>query len=649
MNLKYPNLFSPIKIGNITYKNRIFSAPISLQELSPELTLTQENIAFFELRAKGGAANVTVGVANVLDTGRGHTKELALDNPLIMPSLTHCARTIRRHGSIPSIELCHAGMFAGLPNLENPHPTNIPYGPLYEVAADGTVVRPWDEGMIMELVEAFANGARLVKTAGFEMLMVHAAHGWLLSQFISPTNTRCDQFGGSFENRMRFPVMVLKAIREAVGPGFPIEFRMNAVELFEEGHGLDEAIEIAKYVQEYVDIIHVSAGNQKIGETFVRTHPDMFLPHGVNVEYAAAIKKHVNIPVAVVGAITDPDLCEEIIASGKADIVEMARGLMADPFLPQKAMEGRDQDIRKCMRCHVCFDTIIMTRDTACALNPVIGEEELYFSPPAAPAKLKKVLVAGGGPGGMQAAITAAERGHNVILCEATDKLGGQILCEAHVDFKKNYFEFGQWLIHQLEQLDNVEIRLNTRVDAKLVDEIKPDALICALGSDPLVLDIPGIDDERVIYAAELAKENPNIGQKVVVIGAGLVGCESAIHFLREKKDVTLIECRDDFAVDANAFHKMALNINLRDGADIRLNTTVKAITKAGVVAVDQDGNEVVFPADTIFCAAGMKSKSEDVEALRGSVMEFWPIGDCVKPGKVQTAIQHGYYAALDL
>ncbi len=208
----------------------------------------------------------------------------------------------------------------------------------------------------------------------------------------------------------------------------------------------------------------------------------MFYPHGLNAELAAEVKKNVHIPVAVVGAISDPEKAEEIIASGKADVVEMARALIVDPFFPTKVKEGRDEDIRKCMRCHVCFDTIINTRDTACALNPVIGEEELYFSPPAPPAKLKKVLIAGGGPGGMQAALSAAERGHEVILCEASSKLGGQILCEAHVDFKKNYYGFSQWLIHQLKKHDNVEIRLDTKVDSKLVEEIMPDSLICAIG-----------------------------------------------------------------------------------------------------------------------------------------------------------------------
>ncbi|SHO54602.1 NAD(P)/FAD-dependent oxidoreductase [Vibrio quintilis] len=649
MKLKYPHLFKPIQIGNITFKNRLFSAPVSLQELSSECFLSQENIAFFELRAKGGAANVTIGEAIVEETGRAHTKELRIDDPLILPSLTHAARSIRRHNSIPSIELAHGGKYAGIPNLENPHPKNRPYGPVHEFSENGTEVFQMEESMLIRLAESYKTAAARAKLAGFEMLMVHGAHGWLISQFLSPTNTRTDQYGGSFENRMRFPVMVLQAIREAVGPGFPIEFRMNALELYPEGHGLDEAIRVAKYIEPYVDILHISAGNQHIQETFVRTHPSMFLPHGVNAGLAAEIKKHVSIPVAVVGAITDPDLAEEIIASGQADIVALARGLMADPFLPQKAHEGRDQDIRKCMRCHDCMDTIIVTRDTACSINPVIGEEELYFSPPPLPRQSKKILVAGGGPGGMQAALTAAERNHQVILCEASSELGGQIRCEAHVDFKKNYYEFSKWLIHQVTQHENIEIRTNTKVDPQLVDTIAPDSLVCAIGAVPITPGIPGIDDPRVIYCTDMENEDLETGQRVVIIGAGLVGSETAVHFKRENKQVTLIEARDDFAVDANVFHKMALNIELREGIDVHLNTRVEAITPEGVVAIDQSGQKHVFPADTIFCAAGMRSLAEEREQLRESIIDFRPVGDCVQVGKVSAAVHHGHYAGIDI
>lgn len=651
MQLKYPNLFKPITIGNVTFKNRIFSAPISSIKISPEQTLTQENIAFFELRAKGGAATTTLGSANVVSSGSGHVQEIVLDNPAITFSLAHLSRSIKRHDSVPCIEFTHAGKYAGVPNLENPTPINKAYGPIDETI-NGTRVYQMNEQMLKDLAADYGKAAALAKKTGFEMINVHAGHGWLISQFLSPTNTRTDKYGGSFENRMRFPIMILESIREAVGPGFPLELRMNALEFYEQGHGLDEGIRIAKALQDYVEIIHVTVGNQEVPETYVRTHPDMFLPHGVNVELAAEIKKNVDIPVAVVGALTDPDKCEEIIRSGKADFVVMARALMADPFFPKKAKAGHDEDIVKCMRCFTCFDTALATRDTVCALNPVIGEEELYFSPPALPKKIKKVLVAGAGPGGMKAALTAAERGHKVTLCEASTHLGGQILYEKNVDFKKNYYEYAQCLIRQVEKNKNIEIKLNTKVDADFIEKTNPDALICAIGAKPIIPSIPGIDNENVVFCTELAKETPKIGNKVVIIGAGLVGTESAVHFLRENKDVTLIEARDDFAIDAPLFHKIGLAIELRkydSQFDLMLNTKVKAVTNEGVVAISKDGDELTIPAETVFCAVGMQSRSSEVEALSQSIIEFRAIGDCVRPGKAKTAIHHGYYAGLDL
>ena len=649
MKTKYTHLFTPIKIGNVTFRNRIFCPPRSLQELSPERTLRSEDIAFFELTAKGGAADVTVGCANVLASGRAHYKELEMDNPSIMAGLHHVARTIRRHGAIPSIELGHGGKYAGLPNLENPHPDHPAYGPIYEVN-NGTEVRQMDEGQIMEIVEAFGRSAAMIKSAGFEMVMIHGAHGWLIDQFLAPTNTREDKYGGCLENRLRFPIMILKAVREAVGPGFPIEFRMNASQDLPGGTDLEEAIKIAEGLQDYVDLFNISVGNQSNPECFVRTHPDMFRPHGLNVEMAAEIKKHVHVPVSTVGAISDLDLAEEYIASGKVDIVELARELMADPFMPTKAKEGRYEDIVKCMRCHYCFSTIIGPRDVACALNPVIGEEERYFCPPAPPKKLKKVLIAGAGVGGMQAALSAAERGHSVILCESSNQLGGMVLNEKHVDFKKNFYYFAHdYLPTQIKKNPNIEIRMNTKVDAALVEKIAPDSLICAIGATPIKPPLEGIEDERVIYATDLQRDDLAIGDRVVIIGGGLVGTESAVEFKNRGKKVAVIEMQNDYAIDANMFHKMALGIQVRDGIDMHVSTKVKAITKEGVVAVDKDGNEMVFPADTILCAVGLKSRSAEVEALRDMVTEFVPIGDCVTVGQARTAIHHGYYAGLDL
>lgn len=649
MEMKYPHLFSPLKIGNLTLRNRIICSPISLPELTAECFPTTEDIAFYEMRARGGAAVVTLGDCIVESaTGQSHEKQTHIDDPMVVPSLTTNSRNIKRHGALAAIELSHGGKFAGIPNLENPNAKSEAFGPMDEIV-NGYPVKQMPEEVILHLVQAYKTAAARARFAGYDIVVLHAGHGWLLSQFMSPTNQRKDQYGGSLENRLRFPILVAKAVREAIGPRMAIDFRMNFDELYEGGMHLDEAIRVAEIMQDYVDSLHISAGNQHVPNCFVRTHPSMFLPAGVNVEAAAEIRKHVRIPVIVVGGINDPAMAEEIIASGKADAVAMARTLIADPFWPQKAREGRDGDLVRCMHCFACMGSIIGLRDVVCALNPLAGRETEYEASRYPAPRSKRVLVAGGGPGGMYAAMTAARRGHTVTLCEASGALGGQILCEAHVDFKKDYYAFAQCLIRQVTEDPRITVRLNTPVTPELAEELKPDCLICAIGAAPIIPGIDGIDGPNVVFPTELRKEKPGIGQRVVIIGAGLVGCESAVHFRREGKQVTVVELRDDFAPDANAWHKMALGMELEDRICLRLGMAARRITPEGVVCINADGDEEFFPADTVFCAVGMRAPYSQVDALRNSAPEFRSIGDCNGPGKVQTAVAEGYYAAMDL
>ena len=638
-----------MKIGNLTLRNRIIASPMSLPELTAECFLTPEDIAFYEMRALGGAAVVTLGDCIVESaTGQSHAKQTHIDDPLVIPSLTTNARNIKRHGALAAIELSHGGKFAGIPNLENPEGKAEAFGPMDE-AINGFPVKQMPEEMILRLVEAYRTAADRARFAGYNIVVLHAGHGWLLSQFMSPTNQRKDQYGGCLENRLRFPIMVCKAVREAIGPRMAIDFRMNWDDLCEEGCHLDEACRIAEIMQDYVDSIHVSAGNQHIATSFVHTHPSMFLPAGPNVAAAAEIKKHVHIPVIVVGGINDPAMAEEIIASGKADAVAMARTLLADPFWPQKAREGRDCDIIKCMHCFACMGSIIGLRDIVCSFNPLAGREAEYAVNRMPALRSKTVLVAGGGPGGMFAAMTAAQRGHTVTLCEAGPELGGQILCEAHVDFKQDYFAFASYLIHQVTHDPRITVRLNTPVTPELVRELHPESLILAIGAKPIVPRLPGIDGGNVVFATELKKAQPNIGQRVVIIGAGLVGCETAVHLRREGKQVTVVEMRGDFAPDANAWHKMALGIELQNGIELHTGMAAKEITPEGLFCTGSDGKDVFFPADTVFCAVGMRADAAAVDQMRNLTPEFRAIGDCNGPGKVLDAVAAGYYAAIDL
>ncbi|MDU5262538.1 MAG: NADH:flavin oxidoreductase, partial [Clostridium celatum] len=407
MNKYYPHLGSSIKLAGRVFKNRMFGSPISNPDVGPDENMTKENIAFYSYRAKGGAASITIseGIVHTA-TGKSHTKHILLDNPMSLPSLTEAASAIHRHNCMASIELSHGGKFAG--NRSHTGGDGKSYGPVDEIGKDGTRVYEMPESLILEIAENFGKAAAMVKQAGFDMVLVHAGHGWLLNQFMSPaTNTRTDQWGGSFENRMRFPLLCIQKIREAVGPQFPIEFRMSGAEYTEGGYDINYGIKIAKAIDGKVDLIHVSAGVHENRNAFIITHPSMFIEHGCNLHLAAEIKKHVKTPVATIGGLNDPDMMEEIIASGKADIVEMGRQLMADPFFPEKALTGHKKDIVQCCRCFACFAAYLGTRTQVCALNPVIGRElEHQFA--FAPTTPKKVLIAGGGPGGMVAALQAS-------------------------------------------------------------------------------------------------------------------------------------------------------------------------------------------------------------------------------------------------
>ena len=418
MKRKFPHLCSPIMVGRVTFRNRMFSAPMGGTDITNDGCIGPKSTAFYELRGKGGAGAVTVSECMVHPKTDG-SHAYHLDTTILnsLASATYTADAIRRHGAIASLELSHSGMYAGTYMTDKSKQKSMhQWGADDTVRADGVKVKALTEDMIKEIVEAYGQTAALAKRAGFEMLMIHGGHGWLINQFLSPYfNHRHDAYGGSLENRCRLAIEVLKSVREAVGEGFPIEFRMSGSELFEGGYDLSEGVKIAQMIEPYVDILHVSAGTYQRG--FGDTHPSMFKEHGCNVYLAAEIKKHVSVPVATIGGLNDPEQMEEIIASGKADIVYMARALLADPFLPRKVMENKEDQIVKCLRCFTCMAERAMTSTRRCTVNPLIGREIEGCEVHPAPEK-KKVLIAGGGPGGLYAAYTAARRGHQVILCE---------------------------------------------------------------------------------------------------------------------------------------------------------------------------------------------------------------------------------------
>ena len=462
----YPHLFSPLKVGNTILRNRIFAAPTGYCDLTVENIATEPLMAYYESKARGGCAVVHVGEAYIDSVhGVDIPKYLKLDTDDCVSHLATVADAINKHGAIASIELMHAGMFSSQSYIEG-HQVWAPSDTVIHTESDkassrmqGAFLPEMPEEVILETIEQYAQAAKRVQLAGFKMVLLHGGHGWLLHQFMSPlTNHRTDKWGGSPENRCR-----------------------SASEVNSVGYGIENGVECAKVLDGHCDIIHCSVGNHEVIESFVVMHPSMFLEDGVNMKYAAEVKKHVKTPVATVGSFSDPDMMEKALADGLVDVIEIGRGVIADPDLPNKARAGKADEINQCLRCYTCFSQLITTGQYGCAINPTTGRElEVKYDTP--PVHKRKVVIVGGGIGGMQAALTAAERGHTVTLIEKADKLGGVLLIEDGVSFKS---KLKLYLEHQAAKVmkhPNISVLLNTTATTELVSGMEPDADACERG-----------------------------------------------------------------------------------------------------------------------------------------------------------------------
>jgi 2,4-dienoyl-CoA reductase-like NADH-dependent reductase (Old Yellow Enzyme family)/thioredoxin reductase len=646
-DLKYPHLFEPLKVRGAVYKNRIFSAPQGYYGVGPDGYYNADAVAFYEAKARGGIAAVVVGDGVVHSPTGAKGNLIRLDDPMSRSSVATMAKTISRHGCVAGMELNHGGMYTrGLAKIYGP--SGMQKANSYHAGVENVIEMP--EEIILEIIESFGKAAAFVKKQGFGMVTIHGGHGWLLHQFMSTRlNFRTDKWGGSLENRMRFPIAVAESIRRAVGPAFPIEIRMSGAEWAmadDNGYDIDEGVRFAKAIDDYVDIIHVSAGTHETVASVCISHPSMFLEDGVNSKYAREIKKHVKAYVATVGSFSNPQQMEEMIASGGADIIHIARQSLADQYLPVKARTGREDEINECIRCMQCYRTGTTLGLHYCSINPFTSRErEVMMAPPAR--SKKTVLIAGGGIAGMQAAITAADRGHKVILCEKSDRLGGVLLCEEKVPFKKHLADYmaRQALLISRAAID---VRLNTEVTPEYARSLKPDVIVAALGSRPIKPHIDGIDGASVM-SAEKAYANPDkVGDRVVIVGGGLAGIELAIYMSKLGRKATIIECQNKLTTD-ESLHTVALMTQVDQlKIDIRLSTKVTKITDAAVFAQGPDG-DLEFAADTVVYATGQAPLADEAIALHDCADEYYPVGDCVAPQNIMNATHTAFVAAYDI
>jgi 2,4-dienoyl-CoA reductase-like NADH-dependent reductase (Old Yellow Enzyme family)/thioredoxin reductase len=650
---EFKTLFSPMKVGTHTYKNRIVAAPIYC---GPFINVPGLNLVLdyaMKSRADGGCAQVTLGETPVDFVGASREPFPPIDytdfNDPAMPKFKELVAYIQSKGAKCMIELSHCGeSVVAIPGVE------FGMGPMGYTREDGMVIYAMDEEKMRTVADHFVSAAKFMKEAGMDGVMIHVGHGWLLHQFLSSrTNRRSDEYGGALENRARFPLMVLKAVRDAMGRDFILEIRASGEENEENGMGIEETVAFCGMAEPYVDLIHVSAGtyrNSILGGGF----SSLFKEHGLNAWMSEAVKKAVNVPVVVVGGINSPAFAEDLISRGKCDFVALGRQLIADPEFANKAESGRESDINACMRCFRCFPGDLEGVDLrdlpnlfGCTANPAafFHNFDLLNSRPTGS---RNVLVIGGGAAGMQAAITAHDRGHSVTLVEKTEKLGGILFftdTDIHKEDLRNYRDL---LIRRVKERD-IEVVLNKEFMPADIKDFNADAVIPAIGSSPLTPSIKGI--ENAMHALETYRDIDKVGKKVVVVGGGLVGCETGLNLAERGREVTIVEMAGAVAVDAYPPHRIALLDKMDGFVTVKVDTKCTEIKPNGIISVDASGNEIFIKADSVVYALGMQAKRTETEALRAAAegARIFEIGDCVRAAKVFDAVREGYVAGLSV
>ena len=503
-----------------------------------------------------------------------------------------------------------------------------------------------------EVISDYCDCAERCKKAGLDFVLIHGAHGNLIGQFLSPaTNRRSDHYGGSVENRMRFPLEILMAVRERVGPNFGIDMRLCGDEIIPDGMKLPDAVAFLKEARRYIDCVQMSRGLIVHPDYAFYVIPPYYNDYCHNVKYAEEVKKHIDIPVSVVGSISRISDAEEILAAGKADFIGMARAVLADHDIIKNAFLGEEEKTRPCLRCmEGCCKNAGNGYPIRCAVNPVIGRETKYAYIPRADVK-KKVMVVGGGPAGMMAAQTLTKRGHKVVLYEKRDRLGGMMNDICALSFKEDLRRYLAWNVRTTEAC-GAEIILNAEVTAETVEKENPDTLFIAAGGDPAQPPIPGTDGKNIRHVIDVDNKRAEAGQKVVVCGGGVSGLECALELAMEGREVTVIDIipAERFAgemvvITRNNLMSLLKKHNVRMTGGVR----VTRFTESGVTAVNSEMKELFFEADTVITAFGMKPNTDTVSELSLLVPETHIIGDCDKTANIYYANHSAFNRAVEI
>lgn len=635
-----PNIsvISPLTIRGASFRNRIIMSSMVTNYAGRNGEVSEKLIRYHEARAAGGVGLNMLEATCVHDSGRSYFPGVSIASDDYLAGLARLTAAIHDAGGKAGIQLNHAGRLAR-PDASGQAIPLVSFVPGLTPYNNSRVM---DTDEIRMLIDAFVNSARRAKEAGFDVIEIHGAHGYLIAQFMSPLfNRRTDEFGSSYENRMRFPLEVIRRTREAVGEGMALFFRLSSEEFLPGGIDLELSCRIARSVAEAgIDLVHVSAG---LAESNEFTGPPPCLPRGWNAGSAERIRAALDgrALVSVAGRITDRETADGILSAGQADMVTMGRALIADPDLPAKLTVGKDEDIIPCVGCNEgCNGRLAQRRPVECAVNPRTGREGIMFMTPACHAGngAKRIIVAGGGPAGMEAALSAARLGHDVTLYEQARELGGLLNVAALPPHKDVLAALKAYYLHALA-LAGVKVESGRAVTAEELRELAPDILFVATGSEAIR---PGFAQNAPVIMAEDALKTPPAGGKALVLGGGLVGCETAEALALRGLNVTVLELRAELAPDMHPRARKFLLKSLREhGAEFLLETQVISISGTGEVCVrDKYGNEYALPRhDAIILALGYRPRNGLCRELAASRVPFIPLGDCVRPGKIMDAV----------
>lgn len=640
---RFSSTFSPGRIGNMTLKNRLVMPSMVRNYGDTQGLVTKRYIDHISSIAKGGVGMMVLEASYVSPEGKGFVNELGIHSDTVIPGFRKLAAAAHAHGAKIGVQIYHAGRQAsskvsGKPSVA---PSPIPEPTVQEMPHELTVSE------IKRLVQAFGAAAGRAKKAGLDFVEIHGAHGYLITQFLSPfSNHRTDEYGGSFEKRLKFGTEVYQAVRAAVGDDFPILMRLSGEEMVSGGLKIQDTVKIAKFFELLgVNALHISVGNYA---SYARGYmiPPMAMEDGLLLHLASAVKKAVKIPVIAVGKMRTPQIVEKTIKGGTADFVAIGRTLLADPEWPNKVREGRLNEINKCIACNQgCISRLFEQKDVWCTVNPKTGRESLFAKKST---KAKNVLVIGGGPAGLSAAKTAAEHGHHVTVFEKSAKLGGQVIAAGSLPYRKDWLDFLHTLVSDVKRL-GVTVRTKRDFVPSDITKGEYDVAIVATGSLPTLPNLSGIERSNVIFARDLLEGKAKAKGKVVVAGGGCLGAQVAESLATKGHAVTIVELTDSIATEAPSDERALLLARLKEQKVKILTETKVLVVGSNHMLVEGSHGNKKLPADTVVLCFGSFAHDEIVNDLKGLVKKFFVVGDAKKPRRVTEAVTEGALAALEI